>query len=237
MKKLILVSSCIFACVCFANAQPPKNKNAGNFNKPSYNCPFKHQPMQNRFSQNHPLLKKRMGMMAGLQLSTDQIKQSKTINEDFHNQVAALQKNDKISLGEYKTKMAALQNDRKTKLEALLTDAQKNTIAQRKQNAMINAQVRSTARLERMKLTLGLSDDQVAKIKAHQTEMHTKMQAIHQDFNLLPEQKKEELNSLMAQRGEFLKSVLTPEQLSKADSLRKNFRGRGIMNNRPPISK
>ncbi|OIR08383.1 hypothetical protein GALL_95510 [mine drainage metagenome] len=236
MKKLILLSSCIFACVCFANAQPPKNNN-GNPNKPFKNGQFKQQPMQNCFTQNHPLLKKRMGMMAGLHLSADQIKQSKAINEDFHNQVAALQKNDKISLGEYKTKIAALQNDRKTKLEAMLTDAQKNTIAQRKQNAMVNAQVRSTARLERMKLTLGLSDDQVAKIKAHQTEMQTKMQAIHQNADLLPEQKREQLKSLMSQRGEFMKSVLTPEQLSKSDSLRKNFRGRWNMNNRPPVSK
>ncbi len=236
MKKLILLSSCIFACVCFVNAQPPKNNN-GNPNRPFKNGQFKQQPMQNCFAQNHPLLKKKMGMMYGLHLSPDQMKQTTAINEDFHNQIAALQKNDKISLGEYKTKMALLQKDHKTKLEALLTDAQKNTIAQRKQNAMINAQVRSTARLERMKLTLGLSDDQVAKIKAHQTEMHNKMQAIHQNENLLPEQRREQLKSLMSQRGEFIKSVLTPDQLSKADSLRKTFRGRWNMNNRPPLSK
>ncbi|HEX3023700.1 MAG TPA: hypothetical protein VHP12_00695 [Chitinophagaceae bacterium] len=238
MKKLVLLSSCIFAFACFINAQPPQNNN-GNPNNPfKNNDQFKKRPMQqNGFAQNHPLLKYKMGMMAGLHLSADQIKQSKTINENFHNQLAALQNNDKISLGEYKTKMAALQKDRKSKLEALLTDAQKNTIAQRRQNATINAQVKSAARLERMKLTLGLTDDQVAKIKVHQTEMHTKMQALHQNFNLLPEQKRQELKSLMSQRGEFMKSVLTPEQLSKADSLRKNFKGRWNINNRPPVSK
>jgi len=188
-----------------------------------------------KFNQGFPG-KGRMGMLAALHPSPEQITKGKAIIEDFHKQLAELQKNDKISLGEYKTKLAALQKDRKTKLLALLTDKQKEQIAQRKKNTEINAQVRNVAFLERMKLTLGLSEDQVTKIKAGQTSFKSKIKAIRENDNLLPEQKKEELKTLMAQRKDFVKALLTPDQQSKADSLRKNFRGRWNMNDHnPPV--
>ncbi len=242
MKKLILLSSCIFACVCFLNAQPPQNNNAGNLKKPLNNGQFQQRPpMQNQFLQNHPLLKRKMGMLAGLHVTPDQMKKGKEINQDFHKQLADLQKNDKISLGEYKTKLAALKKDRKEKIKSLLTDKQKNQIAQQMKNREINAKVRQAGMLERMKLTLNLSEEQIAKIKTNQAAIQSKRKAIRENDNLLPEQKREQIQSLNNERKKIAKSILTPEQLIKADSLRKNFRGnfRGgwNMNNRPPVSK
>jgi hypothetical protein len=87
-----------------------------------------------------------------------------------------------------------------------------------------------------MKLTLGLSDDQITKIKSNQAALHTKIKSIHENEALLPEQKKEQLKSLMEQQKDIVKSVLTPEQQSKADSLRKSFNFRGGWNkNRPGV--
>jgi Spy/CpxP family protein refolding chaperone len=246
MKKLILLSITILAWICFVNAQPPENNNAQNFHRPMNDSGFhRFQPNGQNFRQNRPGMQggpqfdrnkfakgnfqqrfqqRKMGMLAGLHLTPDQMKQGKTINQDFRKQVADLQKNDKISLGEYKNRLAALHKDRKAKIQALLTDQQKNQIAQRRKNTEINAQVQSVARLERMKLTLGLSDDQVAKIKSNQSDLRNKLKAIRENDALLPEQKKEAIKLLMEQRKDIVKSVLTPEQQSKVDSLKKNFR-------------
>ncbi len=195
---------------------------AGRFNKGAFN-----KGMQQR----------RMGMMARVHLTPDQLKQSKSINEAYHQQVAELQKKDKISLGTYKSQLAALNKEHKAKLEAVLTEEQRNRIAQGKKQVQINAQVRSAANLERMKLTLGLSEDQVTQIKSNREDLHKKIQAIHENEALLPEEKKAQLKSLLEQQKDIVKSVLTPEQQSKADSLRKNFnfRGGNWNKNRPGV--
>ena len=248
MKRSILLSISLFAMICIVNAQNPPNDNGQHFRKPSKDSSFRkdhpgkpenfaqgNRPPRDQFNQDFPK-KGKMGMLAALHPSPEQIKQGKAINQDFHKQLAELQKNDKISLGEYKTKLAALHKDRKTKLLALLTDKQKEQIAQHKKNTEINAQVKNVAVLERMKLTLGLTEDQVAKIKAGQTSFKSKIKAIRENDSLLPEQKKEEVKNLMTQRKDFVKALLTPDQQSKADSLRKNFKGRWNMNDHnPPV--
>ena len=249
MKRSILLSISLLAMISIVNAQNAPNENGQHFRKPPKDSSFRkdHPGKPENFAQgnhfpggqfNQGFPKKgRMGMLAALHPSPEQIKQGKAINEDFHKQLAELQKNDKISLGEYKTKLAALHKDRKTKLLALLTDKQKEQIAQHKKNTEINAQVRNVARLERMKLTLGLSEDQVAKIKAGQTNFHSKIKAIRENDSLLPQQKKEEVKSLMVQRKDFIKTLLTADQQSKADSLRKKVKGRWNMNDHGPFAK
>jgi len=103
-------------------------------------------------------------------------------------------------------------------LDGLLTAEQKAKIAEGKKRIADNMQVQAAARLERMKINLGLKDDQVAKIKTAQTQLREKMKALHEDESLLPEQKKAQMKALMDQQKESLKSVLTAEQLAKLES-------------------
>lgn len=253
MKRILLVALSIALWMGFVNAQEALQNDSGKtFHKMQRDTSF-HRFQANRFKPGTPgdqMNKGRFGdnqfaarfkgahqrrenMIARLHLSPDQMKQSKTINEAYHKQVADLQKKDKISLGEYKSQLAALNKDHKAKLQGILTNEQKNRIAEAKKKNSINAQVQNVARLERLKLTLGLSEDQVAAIKSNQETLHNKIKSIHENAALLPEQKKEQLKSLMEQRKDIVKSVLTPEQQAKADSLRKNFRDNNWNRNRP----
>jgi len=161
-------------------------------------------------------------MMQHLNLTEEQRKQGKTIHENTQQQLAALEKNDKMTLGDYKKKKAAILKDQKDKMQALLTDEQKTKIADGKKKMQENMQVRGAARLERMKIDLGLKDEQVATIKASQTQLHEKVKAIHENDALLPEQKKEQVKALMNQQKESLKSVLTVDQLAKLESMKKH---------------
>jgi len=259
MKKIILLSISVLAWMIFVNAQTNQNNN-GNAPKRPMSDSTHRMPPPNNFRPGGPggnqwgnqpgrggfakggKMGQRMGMLARLHPTPEQIKQGKAINQEYKKQLADLQKNDKISLGEYKTKLASLKKDRKTKLMALLNERQKNQIAQQKKNQEINAKVKQAGMLERMKLTLGLSEDQIAKIKIAQASLQSKRKAIRENDNLLPEQKKEQLQSLMKERKDMATSILTPEQQAKADSMMKNRRGgngggRWNQDNRPPMSK
>jgi hypothetical protein len=217
MKKIIASIVALSLWMSFVNAQD--NNQPQKPNRPQFQ-------QQGQLAQR-PMIKQKM-MQAARQINftKEQREQLKSINENYHTQLAQLEKNDKITLGEYKSKLAALKKEHKEKTQAILTAEQKNKIAAHKKNAEINAKVNATARLERMKLTLGLNEDQVAKLKTQQKDLQEKMKAIRENETLLPEQKKEQLKALAAQQKESFKSVLTADQQSKLDSMRKNFQPR-----------
>jgi len=156
-----------------------------------------------------------------IHFTPEQRQQMMAIDKDFRKRSEDLYKKDNITLREYKAGLIALQKEKKNKLQALLTPAQKEELAKWKAKRAENAQVMAAARLERLKIRLSLSDEQVAKVKAGQASLKAQAESIHGNEDLLPQQKREQLRDLMAKREDALKSVLTPEQLSKFQEMRK----------------
>jgi Spy/CpxP family protein refolding chaperone len=150
-----------------------------------------------------------------LNLTEDQQTQVKTINDDFRKQVQELKKNENITVKDQKDRMQALRNDHKTKMQNLLTSDQKAQLEKMKQDRKATHEVDAKAKMDKMKIRLGLSDDQVARLKKSRTETAAKMKAIHENASLTDDQKKEQAKELMKQRKENLKSILTEEQLKK----------------------
>jgi hypothetical protein len=151
----------------------------------------------------------------GIRYTPEQRKQVMAINTEIRKRSADLFKKDNITLKEYKAGLIALQKEKKSRLEALLTQQQKDQLAARKKKASENMQVMAAARMERLKLRLNLSDDQVAKLRSGQESLRSQMRSIHENQELLPQQKREQLKDLVAKRQDTFKSVLTPDQLSK----------------------
>jgi hypothetical protein len=149
----------------------------------------------------------------------EQRKQVMAINTEYRKKSADLLKNDNSTLKEYKASLIALQKEKKSKLEALLTQEQKDQLAAHKKRVAENAQVMAAVRMERLKIKLNLSDDQVAKLKSGQESLRAQVRSIHENEDLLPQQKREQLKDLAAKRQDTFKSVLTPEQLSKFQEL------------------
>jgi hypothetical protein len=73
--------------------------------------------------------------------------------------------------------------------------------------------------MERLKLRLNLSDDQVAKIRAGQQNLHSQAKAIRDNASLLPQQKREQMKDLMAKHKDVVKSMLTPEQQTQFEKM------------------
>jgi len=154
-----------------------------------------------------------------IRYTPEQRRQVMAINKEYHDKSAELFKKDNITLKEYKAGLVALQKDKRSKMEALLTPQQKEQMARRKKMGEENRQVAEAAHMERLKLRLGLSDDQVAKIKAGQADLHAQVKAIHDNDNLLPQEKMEQMKGLMARRKDVFKSILTPEQFGKFEEM------------------
>jgi len=161
----------------------------------------------------------RYGRGAGIRYTPEQRKQLMAINAEYRKKSAELFSKDNITLREYKASLVALQKERRGKMDALLTQQQKEQLAARKKRASENEQVMAAARMERLKLRLNLSDDQVAKLKAGQESLRAQMKAIHENTDLLPQQKMEQLKDLAAKRKDNFKSVLTPEQQTKLQEM------------------
>ena len=178
----------------------------------------------------------RGGRGFGPHYTPEQRQQVAAINKDYRQKSADLYKQDNLTLKQYKAGLIALQKEKKTKLDGLLTQQQKDDMATRRKRMSENAQVMQVARLERLKLHLNLSDDQVAKIKAGQDGLRSQVKAIHENDNLLPQQKMEQMKALMAKRNDTYKAVLTPDQYTQFEQMshhRGDRSGGGRMGHRP----
>ena len=154
-------------------------------------------------------------------LTEEQRKQSKIIHEDFEKQTAELYNNDKLKVGDLKKKLGELRKQREDKLATILTPEQRTKKDSFNKKRDEDRQVMQAAHLERMKIDLGLKDEQVASMKAAQTKLHDQMKALHEDYTLFPEQKREKMKTLMEQQKETVKTILTPEQLNKLEAHKK----------------
>lgn len=171
--------------------------------------------MQKHHKKNHGAqhMKKHKGKMAhSLKLNAEQKKQAQVIQKNFQEKLTKLKSNDKITLGDYKKQLASLEKERKTNMQALLTNEQKNKIAVGKKNAEDNRQIRSVAMLERMKLKLNLNEEQVSKIKTMQQSLQQKAKAIQNNDALSSMDKKDQMHQLGAERKKVFEQVLTKEQ-------------------------
>ncbi|MHA4812062.1 hypothetical protein ACX0G9_28455 [Flavitalea flava] len=160
----------------------------------------------------------------GIHYTPEQRTQVMAIQKEYHQKSADLFKNDKMTLGQYKAQLIALQKERKNKMDALLTPEQKDKLAQHKKQASENRQVMAAARLEKLRIRLSLNDDQVAKIKTGQENLSAQAKILHENEDLLPQQRRELLKNLFVKQQDNLKAVLTPEQLSKFQEMQKSHR-------------
>src|SRR5437868_1225856 len=105
------------------------------------------------------------GGMKDLNLTEAQKTQMKANREEFKAQAEALRANKNLSEAEMKEKMKSLHEQQRAKMEAILTPEQKAKMSEaRFENKQDGAQ--NENRMAEMKEKLGLTDDQVSRLKA-----------------------------------------------------------------------
>jgi len=154
-----------------------------------------------------------------IHFTPEQRRQLKAINKDYHLKAANLFEQDNLTLKQYKASLLVLQKEKKQKLAAILTPEQKDRLAIHRKRRTENARVRQAAHLERLKLRLDLTDDQVAKLQSEQETLRSQAQAIRVNDNLLRQEKRQQVKALMAKRNDTFRSVLTPDQYSRFEKM------------------
>lgn len=179
------------------------------------------------------------GIMQEMNLSEAQKTKMQEIRKDYRSKMAQLEKNDKITLKDYRSGQAALRQDMKKNMESLLTADQQNKMSGIKNKRQQEAEARMQRGLDRMKGNLSLSDDQYNRIKSGREKMKGRMTGIRENSSMSVEQKKQEIMALKQAGMQEMRAMLTDDQLKKMDDMkagmRQHERGRGIR--RGPASK
>ena len=219
-KKLLLMLGALFL-VWAANAQTTDTTHITHhrFRSAPNGYAF-HRPGQNHFGQNHSGHNRfGRGHREFIHYTPEQRLQVMAIKKEYHQKSADLFKQDNITLKQYKASLIALQKEKKAKLEALLTPLQKDQQAASHRLHDDKAQLMAGSRLERLRQALNLTDDQVAKLKTGQDNLRSQARAIHENDNLLPQEKRAQLKALMTTRNDSFKTILTPDQYTKFQQL------------------
>jgi Spy/CpxP family protein refolding chaperone len=219
MKKIIL-SMMVFSLAITSKAQEiPERK-----------------PERPMMHQGHPGPPHMQGMnIKHLNLTAAQKEQAKTLRESFRKKMEELQKTDNITVKEWRSRKEALHKDQKIKMEAILTAEQKRQIEKMKAEHKSMMEIDAKARMEKMKLHLGLTDEQTAKINKNRSEMMEKMKALHEDDKIDMEKKKEMMKAMREKQKEQMKSILTEDQMKKMKEDHKQ--GPGEMHGKRPERK
>lgn len=168
--------------------------------------------------QHHKGGKHHDKMMKTLNLTDAQKTQMKANREEYKKQMQALKQDQNITVKEMNARKAALRQQQKTRMEALLTPDQKSKMAQAKLQREADAKQRSEKKLDKMMLKLGLSDDQVNRLRVQRESTHAQMKTIRENESLSPELKKQQMMALKNSAKEEHKRILTAEQLKKMEA-------------------
>jgi protein CpxP len=204
MKKIIMIALAFSAVTFSASAQEKREMKDGGRH---------HSGMRKHHNK---------GMMAKqLNFSEDQKKQAKLINVDFKQKMKTLNSNESITVKEQRDRKHSLMQERKAKMDGLLTPEQKTKLAQLKEDRKKKSEEHFAKRLDKMKTNLGLSETQVGQLKTQREAMHAKMKAIKDNQGLSREQKKEQFMALKADAKEQHKKIFTADQMKKMEEMKK----------------
>ena len=213
MKKY-LVALTVFTLMAFAvNAQSTDNSAKNSPTDQTGKIHSKH--AYHMHKRHHNLV-----AIQQLNLSDEQKQQVKTMNEDYRNKIKNLEKDDNITLKDYRSQKADLEKERKSKFQDILTTEQKDQISQAKKDRSERMKMISQKRMDKMKTDLNLTDDQVAKIQDERKSMIDHAKAIKENSSLSDEQKKEQFMNLRKTSRDNINKILTADQLKKRDELR-----------------
>lgn len=165
---------------------------------------------------------KRHHAMLELNLSEDQKAKMKQVNEEFRKSMMELKQNENITVKDQKNQMMALRKRHKEQVQGILTADQKAKIETMKAERKVSIEKNENARMDRLKSRLNLTDDQVAKLNTRNKELSARMKSIRENNALSDEQEREQMKTLMYERKESMKSILTKEQLEQLKAEKKD---------------
>ncbi len=158
---------------------------------------------------------------AQLNLSDAQKTQVKELHKQNKAKMQELNKQESITVKEYRDKKEALRKAQKEQMQQLLTPEQKTKLVQLKADKQARKEAKYAKKLDKMKTSLQLTDNQVARLNADREAFKAKIKAIHDNQSLDRVQRKEQLTALKTERKAQMNQLLTAEQKEKMKEMHK----------------
>ncbi len=89
-------------------------------------------------------------------------------------------------------------------------------------------------RAEMLQKQLDLTPEQTTQVKALMEAEHTKMEALHSNTSLSPEEMRTQSMAIHGESDTELRALLTPDQVTKLDAMQARMRERRQNGNAPP---
>jgi periplasmic protein CpxP/Spy len=170
--------------------------------------------------QNHSHNQREM-VIKQLNLTPDQQQKLQASREDFKTQMIALNQDESITLKEYRDKIYIMRKEQKMQFLNILTADQKAKLEQIKKDNKAKRELMASKRIDKLKMQLNLSDEQIATIKANREAERSKLETIIQNDSLSRTDKKEQLMTIKEANKDSMKTVLTADQYAKWQELKK----------------
>lgn len=158
-----------------------------------------------------------------LNLNASQKEQVQAINEEFREKMQAIIRNEALSAEQRRTQRETLTEEKNKKILNILTPAQQKIFLDDERNSSRNGgwdrSGGDNQRLEELKVSLELTDEQVQKIKASNQGYQQKQRAIYDNTALSADDKEKQLEALRNERNLAIKTHLNPSQATKFDAL------------------
>jgi len=179
-------------------------------------------PGQMRHMRGMKIRHHRQKTMMALNLTPAQKSQAKLYRENYKKKLMELNKNENITVKEMRDRKYGLHKGLKANMKGLLTAEQKAKLQQLRNEEKIKTDAHFAIKLERMKTKIGLTDAQVAQMKAQREATFAKLKDIRGNDNLSRTERKEKLMSLRTETKEQRAKIFTEEQLKKMKELKEH---------------
>jgi Spy/CpxP family protein refolding chaperone len=173
--------------------------------------------------RRHP---RHANMAKDLNLSEEQKDKLKSISGDFHQKMAALNKDESITVKEMKDRRAAIAHDYHLAFQNILTQEQKDKLAAMHRKNEEKRKMMAERRLDKMKAKLNLSEEQTAKIRTINEKYRDQFKKYFTMDGNDRSSRKDQLIGLRKQQREDIQAILNPDQQKQLDEWKKNKTGR-----------
>jgi periplasmic protein CpxP/Spy len=167
--------------------------------------------------------------IAQLNLTAEQKEKAKTYRKEFKEKMGVVEKNDQVTVKEYRAKKEALKREQKAKINGLLTAEQQNQLAVMKQKKMDEKNAKWQKKMNKLSTKLNLTPDQANNLKQQHEAAKQKMMALKQNDNYTHQQKKEMMKELKKKNKESFMAGLTETQKKQLEELKKNRKQKRMM--------
>ena len=213
--KRVIIGILAFAASILASKAQENTQVSPNNTQPQVNS----QPSQP--PRHHDKEQKKM-MMKQLNLTPSQRSQMKSIDKEYKGKMDDLKNQNNLPVDQMNAQRKAMHQEKKAKMESILTPQQKTKMMEMKKQMKQQKKMDHANNVKKMRSALGLSKDQVGKIKSENKDMKQKMLAIKSNNTLPQTERKQQMKALKSERKAYVESVLTADQKKKLDEIRGN---------------